>query len=83
MTSFPNLRKVSELLGYHGICPEALTKIRDNSDLFGLSVRREYDEFMAGLRRLLGTPDDEEEPEFPDKVVASAPTTPPPPKPKG
>lgn len=61
MTAWPNLTRVCKLLGAHGISPEPLAIIRDNSDLFGASVRREFDYFMNQARELFAPIDDEEE----------------------
>lgn len=53
MTSkYQALDRLSKLLSYHGICPESLTKIGFNLDLFSEEVRQTYRMFLAEGRRL-------------------------------
>ena len=61
MTTWPNLTKACKLLGAHGISPEPLAIIRDNLDLFGVSVRREFDDFMRRACELFAPATDDDE----------------------
>lgn len=54
LTAWPTLEDECKRLGFHGVCPEALTCIRENNadGWASKQLRFEYHDLMRGMRAL-------------------------------